>query len=90
MPSFSSPPLHSVLLPSPCSAGAGAEAGGSGDGLGVVGSLASEGLPAQCLWHPGMEKLLLGGHADADGAYVALSPAVGAQRVMLQGDAALG
>lgn len=45
---------------------------------------ASERLPARFPLHPGMEKLLLGGHADTDSACVALSPAVGAQRVMLQ------
>lgn len=33
-----------------------------------------------------MEKLLLGAYADADSAYKALSTAVGAHQVMLQGD----
>lgn len=80
------PLLYPVLLPSPCSAGAGAEAGSLSNGQGVVGLLASERLPARCPLHPGMEKLLLRGHADTDSACVALSPAVGAQRVMLQGD----
>lgn len=49
------PALHPVLLPIPGFAGAGAEAGGSGDGQGIAGLLADEGLPAQCHWHPGIE-----------------------------------
>lgn len=72
------PHLHPVLLL------------GLGRRQGAVGSLASEGLPVQCCWHSAMEKLLLRGHGDADGAYMALSPGVDAHRVLLQDDGGSG
>lgn len=33
---------------------------------GSVDLLAAQGVPAQCHWHPGMKKLLLGACADAE------------------------
>lgn len=73
------PLLCLVVLPSPCSAGAG------------VGSrklmlmdrvlwvcLHLRGYLLSAVSTPGWKKRSLGGHTDADGAYVALFPPVGA------------
>ena len=84
------PPLRPVLLPSPCSAGAGAEAGGSSDWQGVVGFLASEGVPVSDVGTLGWKKCSSGVTLMLDGAYMAPSPAVGTHQAMLQGGGGSG